>query len=127
MPIQTFKLKDKKSPSFKDKILKVSPKIPSADTVKSKTIKATKKAAEITKDGLKDGVKKSATKIAGIGVGSATAAAIGGIVLTGGAVTAAVTAGIPIVAGTVTTCILDRAVKAVIDDDNNDDNHIDLD
>ena len=138
IPMQFQKLKEKNSSNLKDKIFQkageVSAKIPSVNLVKENTLNVTKKAVEITRDGLKDGIKKSATKVAGIGVAGAATSAVGTFAVTGigsaivatSAGAAILTAGVPIVAGITTTCILDRVVKAVFEDDksNGDDNHI---
>ncbi|MBQ7704716.1 MAG: hypothetical protein IJT73_04710 [Selenomonadaceae bacterium] len=76
--------------------------------------------AEITKGSLKDGIKKSATKVAGIGAAGATSAAVGKLAATGiGGVLvatgagAAVASAVPLVVGVTTTCILDSVVKSV--------------
>ena len=143
MPIKIprkFELKEKKSLCLKDQLKKkaaeVADKIPSVNAVKENTVRVTKKAAEITKEGLRDGIKKSGTKIAGIGVAGVTTSAVSTFAATGigsaivatSAGAAILTAGVPLVAGITATCILDKAVKALTEDNNNDDdNHISQD
>lgn len=123
MPIQ-FKLKEKELPNFKDKLFKkagqISDKIPSATAIKD----AANNAVEITKDGLKDGIKKSATKVAGVGAAGITTAAVGKLAATGiGGVLVATGAGaaiasaVPLVVGITTTCVLDGVVKSVTENE----------
>lgn len=127
MPLQIhkqFQLKEKKSSGFKDIIFKkadeVKAKIPSATSIKN----VATEAAAITKNGLKDGLKKSATKVAGIGAAGATTAAVGKLAATGiGGVLVATGAGaaiasaVPLVVGITTTCILDSVVKSANEND----------
>lgn len=123
MPIQ-FKLKEKELPNFKDKLFKkagqISDKIPSATAIKD----AANNAVEITRDGLKDGIKKSATKVAGVGAAGITTAAVGKLAATGiGGVLVATGAGaaiasaVPLVVGITTTCVLDGVVKSVTENE----------
>ena len=123
MPIQ-FKLKEKESPSFKDKLFKkagqISAKIPSTTAMKD----AANNAVEITKGGFKDGIKKSATKVAGVGAAGITTAAVGKLAATGiGGVLVATGAGaaiasaVPLVVGITTTCVLDGVVKSVTENE----------
>ncbi len=124
MPIQ-FQLKEKKSSSLKDSIFKkageITDKLPSTSAMKD----AANNAVEITKNGLKDGIKKSATKVAGVGAAGVTTAAVGKLAATGiGGVLvatgagAAVASAVPLVVGITTTCILDSVVKSVADNEN---------
>lgn len=83
MPIQIMKLKDKKSPSFKDKILKASAELPTVaeETAKSAVKGAGTIAVNSTKKFLKAASKKSNStairKNPAILVGFAAAAVFG--------------------------------------------------
>ena len=110
-----FELVQKKEKSRLDTIFQkagaVKAKIPSTNSIKS---------------GVKDGIKKSATKVAGIGAAGATSAAVGKLAATGiGGVLAATGAGVavasavPLVVGVTTTCILESVITAASEDKNN--------
>ena len=99
--MRQFELVEKKESSKLDNIFKnvgkVTAKIPSVTSI-----------------------KKSATKVAGIGAAGVTTAAVGKLAATGiGGVLvatgagAAVAAAVPLVVGVTTTCILDDVVKSV--------------
>lgn len=115
-----FKLKEKESSNLKNiffkKADKIMEKIPSVNLIKD----TAEEVATITKSSFKDGIKKSATKVAGIGVAGATSAAVGKLAATGigGALVAtgagsAVASAVPLVVGITATCILDSVVKSV--------------
>lgn len=117
--MQQFELVQKKEKSKLENIFKkagaVKAKIPSATAIKNTATEI----AEITRSGLKDGIKKSATKVAGIGAAGVTTAAVGKLAATGiGGVLvatgagAAVASAVPLVVGITTTCILDSVVKS---------------
>ena len=119
-----FELVQKKESTKLDNILKkvgkVTAKIPSASAIKN----SAGEIAEVTKGSLKSGLKKSATKVAGIGAAGVTTAAVGKLAATGigGALGAtgagaAVAAAVPLVVGVTATCILDDVVKSVTEND----------
>lgn len=118
--MRQFKLVEKKESSKLDNIFKtvgkVTAKIPSATSIKN----SAGEIAEVTKSGVKSGLKKSATKVAGIGAAGVTTAAVGKLAATGigGALVAtgagaAVAAAVPLVVGVTATCILDDVVKSL--------------
>ena len=119
-----FELVEKKESSKLDNIFKkaakVTAKIPSATSIKN----SASEIAEVTKSGVKSGLKKSATKVAGIGAAGVTSAAVGKLAATGiGGVLvatgagAAVAAAVPVVVGVTATCILDDVIKSVTEND----------
>ena len=119
-----FELVEKKESSKLDNIFKkaakVTAKIPSATSIKN----SASEIAEVTKSGVKSGLKKSATKVAGIGAAGVTSAAVGKLAATGiGGVLvatgagAAVAAAVPLVVGVTATCILDDVIKSVTEND----------
>ena len=119
-----FELIEKKEKSKLDNIFKtvgkVTAKIPSATAIKN----SAGEIAEVTKSGVKNGLKKSATKVAGIGAAGITTAAVGKLAATGvGGVLvatgagAAVAAAVPLVVGVTATCILDDVVKSVTENE----------
>ena len=122
--MRQFELVEKKEISKLDGILKkagkVTAKIPSVTSIK----KSADEIAELTKSGVKSGLKKSATKVAGIGVAGVATAAVGKLAATGigGALVAtgagsAVVAAVPLVVGVTATCILDDVVKSVTENE----------
>jgi len=105
-----FELAQKKEPSKFDTVLK------KVTSIKN----SAGEIAEVTKGSLKSGLKKSATKVAGIGAAGVTTAAVGKLAATGigGALVAtgagaAVAAAVPLVVGVTATCILDDVVKSL--------------